>query len=71
MNDKFYGGYSSIKGGVRHDLTRRRTLKKKYTLLHQYGMRCMYMFIVGYGAYMANKWVNPPEYRNEEEQRKA
>ena len=67
MNNNFYGGYSSIKGGVRHDLSRRRTLKKKYQLLHQYGLRCMYVSIFMLLGHMVNKRMNPPEFRNEEE----
>ena len=70
MNN-LYGGYSSVKGAARHDLSRRRTLKRKSDLLKGYGFRCIVFSCFSFLVYLANKKINPPEYRDEEEQEKA
>jgi|TARA_B110000285_G_C14861929_1_gene484964 hypothetical protein len=55
---------------IRHDLGRRRTLKKKSELLKQYGMRALFMAYALFGAAMLNKHIlNPPEYSSEEEEK--
>jgi hypothetical protein len=55
---------------IRHDLGRRRTLKKKSELLKTYGMRALFMAYALYGAAMFNKHIlNPPEYASEEEEK--
>ena len=64
-----YGGYSAnIQGAARHDLSRRRTLKKKSVLMNQYGFRALVLLIGGFTVHMINKRINPPEFKSEEEQ---
>ena len=56
----------------RHDLNRRRTLKKKYVLLSQYGRRVLVLSYFGFLAYGFNKhFLNPPEYTSKEEEEKS
>lgn len=52
---------------VRHDLGKRRILRKKSDMLRQYGY---YTLLAGYLAlsvYWINKWMYPKEYHSEEE----
>ena len=55
---------------VRHDLTRRRTLKRKSELLRQYGIWTLVGCYGMLGAYWFNRWMHPREYTSEEEQTK-
>ena len=56
---------------VKHSLERRRTLKHKNVLLKQYGVWALSCTYLLFGIYQAHKWMNPPEYRTEEEREKA
>jgi hypothetical protein len=56
-----------MKGGVRHDINKRRILRKKSDLLKTYGI---YSLSVCYGMYVMywfNKRLYPTEYSSEEE----
>ena len=69
--NKLYGGYSSKGGVARHDLSRRRTLKKKSVLLKQYSLYFLATLSFGFVVHLVNKKINPVEYRSAEEQEKA
>ena len=53
--------------GVRHDINKRRTLRRKNDLLKTYGVRCLAVSYSLLAMYMFNNWLHPPEYRSEEE----
>ena len=53
---------------VRHDLNKRRILKRRADMLRSYGL---YTLLAGYGilgVYWFNRWMYPKEYTSEEEQ---
>ena len=54
MNNKMYGGYSQKPGVARHDLSRRRTLKKKHVLLRSYGVYALSFATFSFGVHMIN-----------------
>lgn len=56
---------------VKHSLERRRTLKHKNTLMRQYGVWTVSALYVVFGLHMFNKWMNPPDYKTEEEEEMA
>ena len=56
---------------IKHDLTRRRTLKHRSVLLKQYGIYALSLTYLGFGVYFVNKWVNPPEFKTQEEREKS
>jgi hypothetical protein len=56
---------------VKHSLERRRTLKHKSVLLKQYGVYALTGTYIVFGIYVAHKWMNPPEYKTEEEREKS
>ena len=57
---------------LRHDLNRRRTLKRKHLLLKEYGIRMLTVCYFGFGAFAINKYfLNPPEYASKEEEEKS
>lgn len=52
---------------VRHDLGKRRILKRRSELLKQYGMYTLLGGYACFGLYSLNKWMYPKEYTSEEE----
>lgn len=56
---------------VKHDLQRRRTLKHKSVLLKQYGVYALTLSYATFCGYCLHKWLNPPEYKTQEEREKA
>ena len=63
---------SKFKATVRHDMGRRRTLKKRNVLLSSYGVRLFTVCLALGAAYKFNKtFVNPPEYSSKEQAEKA
>jgi hypothetical protein len=47
---------------VRHDMNKRRILKRRSDMLRQYGL---YAMLTGYGVlgvYWFNQWMHPKEY---------
>ncbi len=56
-----------MKGGVRHDINKRRTLRKKSDLLRSYGLYVLTFSYGILGIYWFNKWMYPKEYKSEEE----
>ena len=53
--------------GVRHDIHKRRVLKKKSELLRQYGTTTLFCAYGVLGIYWIYSWANPKEYQSEEE----
>jgi hypothetical protein len=53
---------------VRHDLAKRRVLRRKSDMLRQYGFYALLMGYAAVGVYWFNKWMYPKEYTSEEEQ---
>ena len=56
---------------VKHDLSKRRTLKHKSVLLKQYGVYALSAAYAMLATYWFVRWVSPPEYKTEEEQQMA
>ena len=56
---------------IKHDLTRRRTLKHKSLLLRQYGVYALTGCYLAFGLHCLHKFMYPPEYKTEEEREKA
>ena len=53
---------------LRHDLSRRRTLKSRSVLLKQYGVYTVTLCFFGMVGYTINKkLLNPPEYESKEQ----
>lgn len=56
-----------MKGGVRHDINKRRILRKKSDLLRSYGVYTLSISFAFFGIYCFNNWMNPREYQSKEE----
>ena len=54
---------------VKHDMGKRRILKRKSELLRGYGFRSMLFAYGVLGVYWFNQWMHPKEYQSEEEQK--
>jgi hypothetical protein len=52
---------------VKHDMGKRRILKRKSELLRGYGFRSMLFAYGVLGVYWFNQWMHPKEYQSEEE----
>ena len=55
----------------RHDITRRRTLKKKHELLWHYGANVLFTSVFFFAGYCVYRKFNPREYSSEEEEQKS
>lgn len=53
---------------VKHDMGKRRILKRRTELLRGYGFYGMVTAYGVLGAYWFNQWMHPKEYQSEEEQ---
>lgn len=56
-----------MRGGVRHDINKRRVLKKKSELLRSYGIYTLSIGYVVFFFYWFNRYMHPREYQSEEE----
>jgi hypothetical protein len=54
---------------VKHDMGKRRILKRKSELLRGYGFRSMLFAYGVLSVYWFNQWMHPKEYQSEEEQK--
>jgi len=56
-----------MKGGVRHDITKRRVLKKKSELLRSYGLYTLSTCYILLGVWWLHRAFYPKEFQSEEE----
>ncbi len=54
---------------VKHDMGKRRILKRRSELLRGYGFYSMLAAYGVLGVYWFNQWMHPKEYQSEEEQK--